>query len=47
MFNMRDFLSKYTVKKINVGMSGADVYDVDHNFILKHVLREKLKNDGL
>ena len=46
--NMKDFKDLIKGKKvtqINLGKSGAEVYDIDGEKILKHVCREKLKEN--
>ena len=46
--NMKDFKELMKGKKItqiNFGQSGAEVYDIDGEIILKHVCREKLKEN--
>lgn len=42
--NVKDYLAGHAVVEIKVGKSGADVYDIDGKYILKHVLREKLED---
>ncbi len=32
------------LKKVNTGQSGADVFELNESQILKHVIREKIKN---
>lgn len=39
------YLREHKLKRIALGKSGADVYDVDGRFILKHVLRENIGDD--
>lgn len=41
------YLAGHEAVEIKVGQSGADVYEIDGNYILKHVLRKKLKEEGL
>ena len=46
--NMKDFKELMKGKKviqINLGQSGADVYDIDGEKILKHVCRDKLREN--
>lgn len=45
--NIEDYLHKHIINKINIGQSGADVYVVDNEFILKHIVRNKIKNQEL
>jgi thiamine kinase-like enzyme len=35
------------VEKINIGQSGADLYAVDNQYVVKHVMRNKLENQEL
>lgn len=39
------FLSEHRAVRIKVGQSGADVYEIDGKYVLKHVLRRRLKNE--
>ncbi|GKX65157.1 hypothetical protein rsdtw13_04150 [Clostridium sp. TW13] len=32
--NIDDYLNKHRVKRINIGKSGANVYEVDNKYIL-------------
>lgn len=47
MFNIGEYISRHKVEKINIGFSGADVYSMDDRYILKHVVRSKLRSDEL
>lgn len=42
-----EYLSGNGTMKIEVGKSGAEVYDIDGRYILKHVSRERLGDAGL
>ena len=41
------YLAGHEVVEIKMGKSGADVYEIDGKYILKHVLRKKLEEEGL
>lgn len=45
--NIDDYLNNHMINKIIVGQSGSDVYDVDNKYVLKHTVRNKLKNHEL
>lgn len=42
--SIEDYLAGNRCFKIKVGQSGADVYDINGNMILKHVERRKLED---
>jgi len=44
---INDYLCEHKAEKINVGISGADVYVIDDMYVLKHVVRNKLRNPEL
>jgi aminoglycoside phosphotransferase (APT) family kinase protein len=46
-FSIDDYLRERKAEKIDIGVSGADVYDVDGEYILKHVKRTRLRNREL
>lgn len=35
--NVKEYLNKHDAVEIKVGQSGADVYEIDGKYILKHV----------
>lgn len=41
------YLAGHESMEIKVGQSGADVYEIDGKYILKHVLRKNLEEEGL
>ena len=43
--NIQKYLSEKSVTQLTLGKSGADVYDIDGEKILKHVCRDKLKEN--
>ena len=43
--DINKFFEGKDISEIRVGQSGANVYEIDGGLILKHVQREKLKND--
>lgn len=43
--NVKEYLSKHDAVEIKVGQSGADVYEIDGKYILKHVVRQKLADE--
>ena len=43
--NVKEYLSKHNAGEIKVGQSGADVYEIDGKYILKHVVRQKLADE--
>ena len=43
--NIDSYLKGKEISKISVGQSGADVYIIDGDYILKHVKRENLEGD--
>lgn len=43
--NVREYLDEHSAVEIKVGKSGADVYEIDGRYVLKHVVRQKLKNE--
>lgn len=45
MINVNEYLNGHDVAEIKVGQSGADVYDIDGQYVLKHVVRQRLKED--
>jgi thiamine kinase-like enzyme len=46
-FSIDNYLCEHKAEKINIGMSGADVYVIDNTYILKHIVLNKLKNREL
>lgn len=45
MMNVNEYLNGHNVMEIKVGKSGADVYEIDGKYVLKHVVHEKLKEE--
>ena len=45
MINVNEYLNGHNVTEIRVGQSGADVYEIDGKYVLKHVVRQKLKEE--
>ena len=45
MMDIKKYLSGNKVSEIRVGQSGANVYEINEDRILKHVQRNMLKND--
>lgn len=43
--NINEYLNRHNVTEIKVGQSGADVYEIDGKYILKHVARQKLNEE--
>ena len=43
--DINKFFTGKEVSEIRVGQSGANVYEIDGSLILKHVQRDKLKNN--
>ena len=43
--NVNEYLNGHNVMEIKVGKSGADVYEIDGKYVLKHVVHEKLKEE--
>ena len=43
--NVNQYLKGHNVTEIKVGESGADVYEIDGRYVLKHVVRQKLKEE--
>ena len=43
--NVNEYLKEHNTTEIIVGQSGADVYEIDGKYILKHVVRQKLQNE--
>lgn len=43
--NVNQYLTEHNVTEIKVGESGADVYEIDGRYVLKHVVRQKLKEE--
>lgn len=43
--NANQYLNGHNVTEIKVGESGADVYEIDGRYVLKHVVRQKLKEE--
>ena len=43
--NVNEYLKKHNTTEIIVGQSGADVYEIDGKYILKHVVRQKLQDE--
>lgn len=43
--NVNDYLKEHNILEIKVGISGADVYEIDGKYVLKYVARQKLKNE--
>ena len=42
---VNQYLTGHNVTEIKVGESGADVYEIDGRYVLKHVVRQKLKEE--
>lgn len=43
--NVKEYLNGHNAKEIKVGKSGADVYEIDGKYVLKHVVRQRLKEE--
>lgn len=43
--NVKEYLNEHNAKEIKVGKSGADVYEIDGKYVLKHVVRQRLKEE--
>ena len=43
--NFSQYVNEHQTKKITVGKSGADVYELDNNYIAKHVRRNLISSD--
>ena len=43
--NVNAYLNGHNVTEIKVGQSGANVYEIDGRYVLKHVIRQKLKEE--
>ena len=43
--NVNAYLNGHNVTEIKVGQSGANVYEIDGRYVLKHVVRQKLKEE--
>lgn len=43
--NVNEYLNGHNVTEIKVGQSGADVYEIDGKYVLKHVVRQKLPEE--
>ena len=43
--NANEYLNGHNVTEIKVGQSGADVYEIDGKYVLKHVIRRKLHEE--
>lgn len=43
--NVYEYLNGHNVTEIKVGQSGANVYEIDGRYILKHMVRQKLKEE--
>lgn len=43
--NVNDYLCEHNITEIKVGQSGADVYEIDGKYVLKHVVRQKLEDE--
>lgn len=43
--NVNQYLTGHNVTEIKVGESGASVYEIDGRYVLKHVVRQKLKEE--
>ncbi len=39
--NVKEYLSEHSVAEIRIGQSGADVYEIDGKYVLKHADRKK------
>lgn len=42
--NVEDYLSCHDVKRLVLGQSGADVYEVDEKYVLKYIRKENFEN---
>lgn len=42
--NVYEYLHGHDVAEIKVGQSGANVYEIDGRYILKHVILPKMKS---
>lgn len=42
---VKEYLNGHNAIEIKVGQSGADVYEIDGKYVLKHVVRQKLKEE--
>lgn len=45
--NFNEYIKLHTVRKITLGKSGSDIYELDNSCIAKHSRRKKLKKDSL
>ena len=43
--NVFEYLHGHDVTEIKVGQSGANVYEIDESYVLKHVVRQRLKEE--
>lgn len=43
--NVNDYLNEHNATEIKAGQSGADVYEIDGKYVLKHVDRRKLQEE--
>lgn len=43
--NVKEYLNEHDATEIKVGKSGADVYEIDGKYVLKHVVRQRLKEE--
>ncbi len=43
--NVNEYFNGHNVAEIKVGQSGADVYEIDGRYVLKHMARQKLKEE--
>ena len=43
--NVYEYLHGHDVTEIKVGQSGANVYEIDGRYVLKHVVRQRLKEE--
>lgn len=44
--DFESYIREHATQKITVGRSGANVYELDHTHIAKHVRRDRMQSDG-
>lgn len=47
MINVEEYLASHEIREIKNGKSGAEVWEVDGKYVLKHVRRERLPDPGV
>lgn len=43
--NVKEYLAEHRTTEIKAGQSGAKVYEIDGEYVLKHVVRQRLKDE--